>query len=1480
MKQIPLFIFRSTLVLTGLPAFADSEKKPSAEVAADVWHYEIPAGVAPKTAFEQWRAQRPPAESQKVALDGLSIPKREASMMARVAGVLNPPVTGDYAFGIVAPGMKGSERPDETELWIQNDGTGEWKLVQTTGNPNKRTGRTRMEAGVPRRFELWSMGSRQTAIEWEVVDISATDSATGKATVMLARNVIPDAAMESRKPAPDDVDGDGLRESWKSRYGLDSNDGMGPNGPWGDPDGDGLLNWQEQAAGTDPKKADVEGREGLVRWEIWRDISGKYVFDLKRDSNFPTGSHEVRFLDRLEIPTGNGDHYGARLRGLIKAPADGEYTFHLAADDGAELWLGEDEKWHGKRLIAKTNQATGSSSIGWKLTDLNGRARTLPVEQTARITLRGGRSYYIEVLQKQDTAQDHCTVAWIPPGAKEPEIIGSRHLVSWKPCPTDTDDDGLPDEWQRSCGLADAKQAAMRQAEADPDLDGATNREEWLGGTDPLSKAESPSVIDHMLTSETWTGVAGRRISNLTSEKGYPAKPTLATRIDNLDFGHEGENYGVRLRGFLTPPADGDYQFSISGNNACTLYLADSEDKFTKRIISRVEVGTRWRSFDLPGHIQSDPIPLKGGSRYYIEVIYKRGETESEQDLKYTRGASGDHSSVAWKRPGESSFAVISPGVFSPYKPDSRDLDDDDLPDEWENRHTLDPTIPSGKHGAWGDPDGDGLDNFREYQLGLNPNAIDVHGTKGLALYEAWDNFPGLLPAHREQSGLFPALCKDPRFPLHPSLREWRDTLEAPRRQGNDYGGRLRAHLIPPVSGEYRFSLAGRDVGILYLSKDGSKFKRLQVASIEHGTSMHDWEGRPGQVSPSIRLEAGKPCYIEALIARGSFYHTDDFFSIAWKPPGAEKFDLIPAKHLIAFFRDPNDQDDDDLPDDWEKRYGLDATDPLGNHGPDGDPDRDGLTNMQEYRLNSDPLNGDTDGDGVSDHDEIHVYGSNPLVKDVHPPVEHHRFRLVGGTLQGGGTWVLDEDGALTSGYRRGTLLFEFDLESPGIYALALEAGSVGSLTYVPAIPVTVSVDRTVLGHSDFPAQPVTRKWLTPWLPAGKHTVLVENRNVRANANLKILSLSLSRFEDGDSQTGIPAWLSKLIDSRNGVEGSATVSKVSPWFVEGTCRYKASVSITTGGEILPVHDNLAERWHADVPLPKDGSAAEIKFGFEDGAVIKNREVRWSVTDLADAPPVNHLRVGDSIRVTALGGTDETFSLRMGERVWEKREASDPITLTFDKPGAFLLTTKLKGSEKITTTYHVHGADFGAPLSLVAGSSRVWTPAGILHPLEVRADKAIQLTPSEENLKNGSQLKFRARLDSTVGGKLSMVARLPGDGPIVAQGVVNALRLSTASKTGDAHVINTLPDGTRVVQVSYIMDGPIPADLSIWIRLYVTDAVFTNGLTWLQLTAADFDENGVAKFNVLKAPGTGTPYVCHWVLPYADFEDVLKLRDVE
>lgn len=47
------------------------------------------------------------------------------------------------------------------------------------------------------------------------------------------------------------------------------------------------------------------------------------------------------------------------------------------------------------------------------------------------------------------------------------------------------------------------------------------------------------------------------------------------------------------------------------------------------------------------------------------------------------------------------------------------------------------------------------------------------------------------------------------------------------------------------------------------------------------------------------------------------------------------------------------------------------------------DPDRDGLTNQQEFLNGTDPNNPDTDGDGLNDGDEVNKYHSSPLLVDT-----------------------------------------------------------------------------------------------------------------------------------------------------------------------------------------------------------------------------------------------------------------------------------------------------------------------------------------------------------------------------------------------------------------------------------------------------------------------------------------------------------------
>ncbi len=60
--------------------------------------------------------------------------------------------------------------------------------------------------------------------------------------------------------------------------------------------------------------------------------------------------------------------------------------------------------------------------------------------------------------------------------------------------------------------------------------------------------------------------------------------------------------------------------------------------------------------------------------------------------------------------------------------PLSPDTDGDQMPDNWELDHGLDPTEADGADGQDGDPDGDGISNFDEYLNGTDPQTKDSDG--------------------------------------------------------------------------------------------------------------------------------------------------------------------------------------------------------------------------------------------------------------------------------------------------------------------------------------------------------------------------------------------------------------------------------------------------------------------------------------------------------------------------------------------------------------------------------------------------------------------------------------------------------------------------------------------------------------------------------------------------------------------------------
>lgn len=75
---------------------------------------------------------------------------------------------------------------------------------------------------------------------------------------------------------------------------------------------------------------------------------------------------------------------------------------------------------------------------------------------------------------------------------------------------------------------------------------------------------------------------------------------------------------------------------------------------------------------------------------------------------------------------------------------------------------------------------------------------------------------------------------------------------------------------------------------------------------------------------------------------------------------------------------DCNDKNGNGIDDAWEEKYCN------GNCDPNGDLDGDGLNNLREYQLKTDPTKKDTDGDGYSDYEEVQA-ATDPLDPESYP---------------------------------------------------------------------------------------------------------------------------------------------------------------------------------------------------------------------------------------------------------------------------------------------------------------------------------------------------------------------------------------------------------------------------------------------------------------------------------------------------------------
>ena len=332
------------------------------------------------------------------------------------------------------------------------------------------------------------------------------------------------------------------------------------------------------------------GGSGITREVFANNGGGTQVGDLLNDPNYPNAPTTTSVIDRFASPVDEQDNFGQRIHGFVIPPADGNYTFAVAGDDNASLYLSSDEF-----PVAAENEYRIAYHTRFTTPEQYDKYSSQTTDSP--VFLEGGKRYYIMALGKEGSQGDSLSVGWKKPGDSEIATIEGDYLEPYSV----------------------------------PDTTGS-------------------------LTYERWEDIPGSAVTALYDDPDFPANPNVSSEVSSAEApSNVGNDYGMRLHGYIVPSQSGEYRFAIAGDDNTELYLSTSEDPASASKIAGHEGWTPALDWDKYRSQQSELITLTAGDRYYVSAVGKEG-------------GGGDNLAIGWYRVGNSTnFSVVSADNIAPW---------------------------------------------------------------------------------------------------------------------------------------------------------------------------------------------------------------------------------------------------------------------------------------------------------------------------------------------------------------------------------------------------------------------------------------------------------------------------------------------------------------------------------------------------------------------------------------------------------------------------------------------------------------------------------------------------------------------------------------------------------------------------------------------------------------------------------------------
>ena len=545
------------------------------------------------------------------------------------------------------------------------------------------------------------------------------------------------------------------------------------------------------------------------------------------------------------------------------------------------------------------------------------------------------------------------------------------------------------------------------------------------------------------------------------------------------------------------------------------------------------------------------------------------------------------------------------------------------------------------------------------------------------------------------------------------------------------------------------------------------------------------------------------------------------------------------------------DSDGDGMFNAWERQYGLDpeaAGDALL------DPDQDGLNNADEYNAGTDPLDWDTDGDGVSDGMEVHDMGSNPLLVDI-TGIETAVSIDGAAVIEVLGAWATDGT-TIYAGSRRGAVVYELDVPAPDVYRLDIEGCAHNEVPQTNVFDLLMYIDGEYLGRRSLVTDRQTNGMvcaMTPWLPAGRHTVRIYWDNVKDELALQINRLYLQVLQGPDADgNGRKDWVDQQFATQCGVEAVDT-SLVSPACMEGRGRYLTMMTVSGSA----AQHGAGDRWYADVPLSAN-ERTSVSISFQNGGQVVTNDIQWVPLNLIGAGNLT-IRKGDSLLLTAFpgGAVDGTVTIDIAGVTNCVTTVTVPVACRFDVVGLYT-AIGLHDNGTITSNsiqVKVVEAEFNGNPACWVGRTREWECPRI--PQEAAIESDNRLTLDDLGTAASGARTFSLAVDQPE--SRYVIARLGESGPVMANAEVRGFDFYSSAQVY-LRIVETQSDGSQIMEMGNVL-SPKLDDLTVNLKLIVGGVIFEDGSLVQSLNTGDFDELGFYAVRFVRDPGVETS-TCH------------------